>query len=236
MTTTGEKWNHMVFFGNNHVDTPRWAKYPVRCLVVYEIGTRKGQFWERKRSTSELHLETNTPKQRTNHVELYIIEKLNEEVKDYKMGVTESFDDLSITENVRLLVKITIYISVTPCLSCAKSLISFKKKLEDEGYKVELKIIFSALYKLKRQSCLEKSCRHKKVQSEDHTDNIKGIKQLKESGIELAPFGREDWKFLKNKILEEIQESMEETLQQREQEDKDLKNDFELLLKKEISE
>ena len=137
-----QKWNHLVHFGNNHIATPRWSKYPVRCFVVYEIGEKKGEFWERKRNTNELHLETKSTKQRPNHVEMYVIDKLNKEIKEYKAEIRESFGNLSINENVNLHVLITLYINVTPCLSCAESMISFKDSLEHESCKVKLKIVF----------------------------------------------------------------------------------------------
>ena len=118
-----------------------------------------------------------------------------------------------------------------PCTKCANSIISFKKHWEHcWSCKVEIKIVFSSLYNIQRESCRKDRCRHKQTKGKDHDLNLKGITKMKQSGIDLAVFENTDWELIKGKLVEELAESWTKDLKQRQQEDKNLKEDLELLL------
>ena len=157
---------------------------------------------------------------RARHAEIYAFDKLNEKIENYKSGG-------------RITVKIKFYINMnsTPCTKCANSIISFKEHWEHTcNCKVKLKIVFSSLYNVQRESCRKNWCRHKQPKDKDHNLNLKGITKLKQSGIDLAVFENTDWELIKGKLLEELAENWTKDLKQREQEDKNLKRDLEFLL------
>lgn len=77
-----------------------WSKYPVRCLAVHQIDNEEpGEFFERKRSNSELELETTEPKKVADHAEKYTTDTLTNLIDSAKLAKT--FDEKLTTKKRR---------------------------------------------------------------------------------------------------------------------------------------
>ena len=129
-----------------------------------------------------------------------------------------------------LSVDIVLYTNATPCKGCAKNLVQFKKKLEDNHSKVTLKIKFSSLYNIQRNSC--RKCNYVAAKNNDHKDNTEGIKEMSHSKFKLSPFGSADWKILegKLKIQSKHLKTWKDGINNRKQEDINLKADLKFIL------
>lgn len=141
------------------------------------------------------------------HTEDDIIEHLKGQLKEGKVD----------SPNVK------IYISFSPCHTCSQKLIALLDHTKSEhGMELNVEIVFSGLYRIKRPSCKKDwSCNGhlSKFTQADHDNNVAQLKNLQRKGVQLRTFKDQDWLDLR-RGLDSLRKEGEL-----------LKKDFEIILK-----
>lgn len=136
-------------------------------------------------------------------------------------------------ENEKLFSQtIEFYVNFSPCFECSGHIIDFLEEAEQfYDIDIELEIIFSHLYKIRRPSCLDGSHNkdHRLPGPADHNRNLTGLRKLSSvCGVDLHPFGKKDWKRLADVLSVPFSRTVYWS-SGREDEDKALLDDFESL-------
>lgn len=91
--------------------------------------------------------------------------------------------------------KITLFLSSSPCHRCSQRIISFLEKARGQGIDLEIEVVISAFYKIRRPSCVDNpACQGHLPSENDHKAQLSGLRDLKDAnGVVLRTTTNEDW-------------------------------------------
>lgn len=110
-------------------------------------------------------------------------------------GVINHVEDL-LTSRKLTSPKIKLYLSYSPCHECSQRIVNLLTTARwCHHIALEVEIVFSALYRIRRPSCEKNRSCHRHLPSyDDHIANVDGLKKLfRTPGVVLRTFTQRDW-------------------------------------------